>query len=146
MVIPALEAKKTYDVMEVIVELVAMATLESSVLPDSSTPTDAGAGRTEAGTEATIKEEPEVRGASPEILAGEPIVTPPLASTILLVAHLLTSSKVIGNPHQRTAPEDQGAVGPSSEDILVTPPKWQYVISTDLIEDPMQSSVTLTEF
>jgi hypothetical protein len=53
---------------------------------------------------------------------------------------------VIGNPQQRTAPEDQGAVGPSSEGIMVTPPKWQYAIPTDLIEDSMLSSATLTEF
>jgi hypothetical protein len=84
--------------MEVIVEPVAKATLESSVLPDSLAPADAEAGRLEAGAKVTIEEEPDVRDASLEVLAGEPIVTPPLVSTILLVAHLLTSSKVIGNP------------------------------------------------
>jgi hypothetical protein len=98
MVTPAPELEKASDAMEVVVELVAMATLESSGPPNSLALADAGAGRTEAGAEATTEEEPEVRDVSPKILASEPIGTPPPASTILLVARLLTSSKVIGNP------------------------------------------------
>jgi hypothetical protein len=109
-------------------------------------PANAEAGRTKARVEATTEEEPEVWDASLKILAGEPIVTPPHASTIFLVARLLTSSKVTSNPQQQTAPVDQGAVGPSSKRILVNPLKWQYAIPTDLIEDPMLSSATLTEF
>jgi hypothetical protein len=97
MVTPAPDLENASNAMEVVVEPVAMATLESSVPPDSLAPADAGAGKPEARAEATTEEEPKVRDASPEILAGEFVVTPPPASTIMLVAHLLTSSKVIGN-------------------------------------------------
>jgi hypothetical protein len=146
MVTLAPEPGKASGVMEFVVEPMAMATLRSSVQPHSSAPVDAGAGRLEVEAEATADIEHEVRDASHEILASEPIVTPPPVSIILLDACLLTSSNVIGKLQQQTAPKDQGAVGPSSEGILVTPLKWQYAILTKLLEDPMLSSVTLTEF
>jgi hypothetical protein len=146
MVTPAPKPGKASGVTEVIVEPMAMATLSLSVPPDSSAPTDTKVGRPKTKAESTTDTEPKVWVASPEILAGEPIVTPLLVRIILLDACLFTSSNVIGNPQQRTTPEDQGAAGPSSEGILVTPPKWQYAILTDLIENPMLSSATLTEF
>jgi hypothetical protein len=113
-----------------------LATIESSVPPEVLTPVGVETGRTETGA----------KDASPEMLAGEPIVPPPPVGSNLPVARLLTSFKVTGNPQQRPAPGDQGVAGSSSGGVLVTPLKWQYAIPTDLIEDPMLSSLTLTKF
>jgi hypothetical protein len=79
------------------------------------------------------------------MLAGEPIM-PPLVGSNLPVAQMLTSCKVIDNAQQQPTLGDQGDVGSSLGGILMTPPKWQYAIPIDLIEDPILSSVTLAEF
>jgi hypothetical protein len=59
---------------------------------------------------------------------------------------LITSCTGSDNSQQQSTPEDQGIAGLSSGGILVTPPKWQYAIPTELIDDLMLSSATLMEF
>jgi hypothetical protein len=49
-------------------------------------------------------------------------------------------------PQQQPAPQGQGAASTSSGGILVTPPKWQYAVQHELIEDPMLTSATLKQF
>jgi hypothetical protein len=49
-------------------------------------------------------------------------------------------------PQQQPAPQEQGAARTSSGGILVTPPKWQYVIPRELIKDSMLTSATLKQF
>jgi hypothetical protein len=44
---------------------------------------------------------------------------------------------------QQPAPLGKGIAGTSSGGILITPPKWQYAIPRELIEDPMLTSATL---
>jgi hypothetical protein len=77
---------------------------------------------------------------------GEHIEMTPSIDNNVPVVCLITSCTGSDNPQQQSAAEDQGAAGPSSGGILVTPPKWQHAIPTELIDDPMLPSATLMEF
>jgi hypothetical protein len=49
-------------------------------------------------------------------------------------------------PQKQPTPQGQGAMSPSLGGILVTPPKCQYAIPLELIEDPMLTSATVKQF
>jgi hypothetical protein len=78
---------------------------------------------------------------APELLTSEQILPPLPAGTCLSEEKLISADEVTGTPQQKDE-----AAGTSTEGILVTPPKWQYAIPTDLIEHPMLSSATLKKF
>lgn len=87
-----------------------------------------------------------VASPAPELPTGEPIEPPLPQSTCLPEAQLITAGEVAGTPQQRPNAEETGAAGTSSGGILVTPPKWQHVMPTELIDDPMLASDVLKQF
>jgi hypothetical protein len=76
------------------------------------------------------------------MVTGALTVPSPPTRTFQPAARLHTRCKVIDDPWQQSPSENQGAAGTSSEGTLVLPPKWQYVIPTELIDDPMLTSKT----
>jgi hypothetical protein len=66
--------------------------------------------------------------------------------TILHVAHLSLVDEVAGTLQQQPTFEGEGVAGTSAGNFLITPPKWQYAIPTELNEDPMLTSETLKGF
>jgi hypothetical protein len=84
-----------------------------------------------------MQEEPGMVETAPEIPIGEPIVPPPTTGTFLPEAHPVLAGEVAGTPHQQPIFEDYGVAGTSERIVLVLPPKYQYTVPTELIDDPM---------
>jgi hypothetical protein len=121
-------------------------TVPATVPLENSVSANAEADRIGAGDQPGVKEEPVVRDVNPEMPAGEHIETPPSIDNNVLVICLISRCTGSDNPQQQSAAEDQDATGPSSGGILVTPPKWQHAILTELIDAPILSLATLMEF
>jgi hypothetical protein len=127
-------------------DAVATDTVLAIVAPDNPTSADIEVDSTGAGDQPGVEGKLVVRDVNPKMLAGEHTETAPSIHNNVPVVCLISRCTSSGNPQQRSAAEGQGAFGPSSGSILVTPPKWQHAIPTELIDDPMLSSVTLMEF
>jgi hypothetical protein len=91
-------------------------------------------------------EGPKMVGPAPEVPSVEPIVLPPPSSTYLPEARLIVAGEVTGTRQQRPNVEETGTTDAVSRGILVTPPKSRYVVSLELVDDPMLSSDVLKHF
>jgi hypothetical protein len=80
------------------------------------------------------------------MLTGEPIMPPPLASTNLLEAQLITAGEVAGIQQQQPNVEHAETAGTSSGPILVTPHGWQHVVPIELFDDQMLTNENLKYF